>query len=430
MKFRFCHKLKMRRRIGRAGSSLPAVSGGTRSCASNGRAACPYAAAILSVLVCLSGNSLAANYDVAAYVWPAYHNEPRWAELGIFADGKGEWQNLYESVKRTRDDYQGVKPLWGYENEADPVAVARKIDAATAAGVNVFIYDWYWYGGRPFLEDALNKGFLGAKNCERMKFYIMYANHDVDKTWNNKIGTDDGKRDTVWPAKISDDDWRQIVDRWILQYFTRPNYYKIGGRPVLSIYSIRDFVEWEGLDKAKARFDWLRARMIDAGFPGIHIQMTGGYTASRMKDELNALGIDSVTSYSWNDGTFRRMNDASFPELEYPEWGEMAVGLHDSFMDAAKNIGAVYFPNITVGWDNNARYPAKETRRIVRHSNPADFERLAGRVKAWTDANLAAPMPKLITVNSWNEWTEGTYIEPDDRFGYGYLNALYRVFAK
>jgi hypothetical protein len=151
------------------------------------------------LLLSLPFCACAARYDVAAYVWPAYHNEPRWAELGIFADGKGEWQNLYESTKRTPDDYQGVKPLWGYENEADPVAVARKIDAATAAGVNVFIYDWYWYGGRPFLEDALNKGFLGAANCERMKFYIMYANHDVNRLWDNKVGGK-AKKETVWPA--------------------------------------------------------------------------------------------------------------------------------------------------------------------------------------------------------------------------------------
>ncbi|MBE6397129.1 MAG: hypothetical protein E7046_09015, partial [Lentisphaerae bacterium] len=46
---------------------------------------------LLSLPLC----TFAAKYDVAAYVWPAYHNEPRWKELGIFADGKGEWQNLY-----------------------------------------------------------------------------------------------------------------------------------------------------------------------------------------------------------------------------------------------------------------------------------------------------------------------------------------------
>ena len=66
----------------------------------------------LAAMSLMAIDAMAAGYDLAAFVWPAYHNEPRWAELGIFADGKGEWQNLYESTKRTPDDYQGVKPLW------------------------------------------------------------------------------------------------------------------------------------------------------------------------------------------------------------------------------------------------------------------------------------------------------------------------------
>jgi len=386
--------------------------------------------AAAAIALGLAGGAAAAEYDVAAYVWPAYQPEPRWQELGIFGDGKGEWQNLYEATKRQPCDYQGVKPVWGYEDESDPVVVARKIDAASAAGVNVFIYDWYWYGGRPFLENALNRGFLCAKNCSRMKFYVMWANHDVTGLWNNKVSTKDGKSDVIWPAKVSDEDFKTIVDRWISMYFSRPNYYKIEGKPVLAIYDIEGFVKWDGLDKAKSRIAYLRDRVKAAGFPGVHLQVVGGYFMVNAKDALPELGVDSFTSYSWNDGTWGRINDRTKPEYTYLEWGEAAVKFHDRYMAGAKALGAVFFPNLTVGWDTNARYPATETRRMVRNANPEDFEKFARRVKAWADANISAPMPKLITVNSWNEWTEGTYLEPDDRFGYEYLNAMWRVFAR
>ncbi|MBQ3748592.1 MAG: glycoside hydrolase family 99-like domain-containing protein, partial [Kiritimatiellae bacterium] len=119
-----------------------------------------YGAILASTLsLCCSG-AFASEYDVAAYVWPAYQPEPHWAELGIFGEGIGEWQNVKEAVPKWDGHCQPLVPLWGYENEADPKVVEKKIDAAVSHGVNVFIYDWYWYGGRPFLEDALDKGFL------------------------------------------------------------------------------------------------------------------------------------------------------------------------------------------------------------------------------------------------------------------------------
>ncbi len=375
----------------------------------------------LATALSVTASVIAAQYDIAAYIWPAFQPDPRWAELGIFKDGKGEWQNLYEATKRYPDDYQGVKPLWGYENEADPVAVARKIDAATAAGINVFIYDWYWYGGRPFLQNALEKGFFGAPNNERMRFFVMYANHDVNGLWDNKLGGEEKLR-VIWPSKITDEDWRMIVSTW-LGYFKRPNYYTIKGCPVVMLYDTDTFVKWDGVEKARERIAYLRAETKKAGYAGVHVMALANFRS------VQSLGVDSLTIYNWLYETWDRVNDKALPQLTYREWGETALKNFNKAKAFASSMGAKYFPNITVGWDTNARYPASDVRNMVHGSNPADFEAFSRRVKDWADANIAPDDPKLITVNSWNEWTEGTYLEPDDRFGYGYLNALWRVFV-
>lgn len=377
----------------------------------------------------LAAQVIAQGYDVAAYVWPAYQPEPRWAELGIFKDGKGEWQSLYESAKRYPDDNQDARPLWGYENEADPLVVARKIDAATAAGVNVFIYDWYWYGGRPFLEDALNEGFLKAPNCERMKFYLMYANHDVDKLWDNTVGGQE-KKQVVWTCKISDGDWKAIVARWIKQYFSKPNYYKIDGRPVLLIYDVRKFVSWDGEAKTVERIDYLRKEVRKAGFPNLHLQVLC-ISGSPEKPPLAKMPfkVDSMTIYNWLYRSSGRVDDKTKPMLTYREWGEMALESFDVAKKAVEAQGAVYFPHISVGWDTNARYPKGAERPFVKGANPQDFECFARAAREWAEKNIPAEYPRLITVNSWNEWTEGSYLEPDSTFGYGYLNALWRVFG-
>jgi len=372
-----------------------------------------------------------AGYDVAAFVWPAYQNEPRWSELGLFGDGKGEWQNVYEAVKRFDDDCQGVKPLWGYTDEANPVEVSRKIDAAVAAGVNVFVYDWYWYEGRPFLENALNRGFLGASNNERMRFYIMWANHDVNGLWNNKIGEKKAKDKVIWPARVSDADFRSIVARWIGQYFGRPNYYRIDGKPVFMLYDVESFVKWDGAEKAHERIAYLRSEVKKAGLPGLHFQiLVQPWWDEPMTAAVRALAPDSMTAYNWLFGTWLRMNDDAAPPLSYREWGEMGLKDFAAAQKLADDFKVPFFPNVSIGWDTNSRYPREVTKPIAHGSTPAEFERFARKVKAYADAHLPAGGPRLITVNSWNEWTEGSYLEPDDRFGYGYLNALWRVFVK
>ena len=388
MKISICHKIKISQSWARVAVILAAV--------------CP---AIIS----------AADYDVAAYVWPAYQPEPRWAELGIFKDGKGEWQNVYEAKPKWEGHRQPLVPLWGYENEADPKVVEKKIDAAVAHGVNVFIYDWYWYGGRPFLEDALDKGFLGAPNNEKMKFFIMWANHDVNEGWDNTV-VDKNRNGFIWHGTVSMDEFRTLVSRWIDRYFKRPNYYRIQGKPVLMIYDMPNFIKgFGGTDKAAEAVRYLRKACADAGLGGAHF-MSCDYGLKPA--DAKAVGIDSATIYNLVHWSSPKGNP------DYDVWAKTAAKRFDVAANELKP--AAFFAHASVGWDQNPRYPAGFAAETVVGSTPAKFEAALRRAKDWTDKNAKEGMPKLITINSWNEWTEGSYLEPDERWGFGYLEAVRR----
>ena len=118
--------------------------------------------------------------------------------------------------------------------------------------MNVFVYDWYWYEEGPYLESALNDGFLKARNNHKMQFYIMWANHDVKHNyWNyHRYGDDDS---ILWDAKVDWENFKIIVDRVINQYFKQPNYFKIDGEPVFSIFSIHKLMESFGGDTQNTR---------------------------------------------------------------------------------------------------------------------------------------------------------------------------------
>ena len=368
----------------------------------------------------------AQGYDVTAIVWPAYHPEPRWAELGIFPHGNGEWQNVYEAVSKKDGHDQPLVPLWGYEHENNPIAVARKIDAALAAGINVFMYDWYWYGGRPFLEGALNDGFLKAPNNERMKFFLMWANHDVDNLWNNKVG---GKEKTKvnWSADVSYDEFVKVLIPRFIEYFKKPNYYKIDNKPVFAMYHLPNMIRGMGSpEKTKEAFDALRAACVKAGFAGLHLQSLTMSNARYKfpgddKPDANKIakyfGFESMSLYNWigdRKGGYEAWGENNFKRVE-------DLKLKEAF--------GIFYPIVSTGWDNNPRFPADQFTAIVEKKSPQAYERMLRKAKKYADENVPAGKPKMIFINAWNEWTEGEYLEPDKKYGYEYLNATARVFG-
>jgi hypothetical protein len=168
----------------------------------------------------------APEYIVAAYVWPSNHNE-KMVEEYLWSEGIGEWEMIKKTTPHFEGHYQPRVPLWGYQLDNDPKAWQVKIQAAVSHKVNTFIFDWYWYDGQPFLEETVDKGFLGAENNSDMNFYLMWANHDVPgNMWNQyKYDTDE----LLWTGEVDLENYRLIVQRLIHKFFVLNNYLKIEG---------------------------------------------------------------------------------------------------------------------------------------------------------------------------------------------------------
>ncbi len=370
-------------------------------------------------------------YDIAAYIWPSYTgDEPR--SRMFWPEGYGEWQTVKKAGPKFEGHSWPRKPLWGYVNEADPTVMEMQIEEATRHGVNVFIYDWYWFDRRPFLECCLNNGFLGAKNNKKMRFYLMWANHNANHLWNRELSDTEVGETVIWQGGVDRETFEKMCDRIIDKYFGIENYYRIDGCPVFMIYELSTLVE--GLGGVEATADalrWFKERVVQRGFKGLHLQITGrdgstmnfsgvdGARAIDSADLMRALGIDSFTHYQFCHITNVDRDYNTVMEDIKPIW-----------QSAEEDYGIPYYAHVSVGWDNNPRFKLFRPG-IMKNNTPENFELALRAAKDYTDRMLKAhpQRPPLITVNSWNEWTESSYLEPDDLYGYGYLEAVKRVFV-
>ena len=350
--------------------------------------------------------------DIAAYIWPSYTGkEPR---SRIFWDeGIGEWQTVRKAG--------GPQPVWGYEDEADPRVMERQIDAAVSHGVNVFIYDWYWYDRRPFLECCLNDGFLGASNRSRMKFYLMWANHDADMTWDRRNSFMDT---VIWEGSQPPEQFKTVVNRVITRYFSQPEYYKIDGKPVFMIYDVENLIMGlGGLESTRRWLDWFREETVKAGFPGLELQMTfwseralnvsgvdGNRTGSPY-EVIEALDFDSITHYQF----------VHFTPLYHSRPYSEALELYKEELRKIDGNGLVCYTHVSIGWDNNPRF-INGNLAVITDNPPSEFRK--GLELAWEYLEKHPERQKLITVNSWNEWTESSELLPNDVYGFGYLEAI------
>ena len=381
------------------------------------------------------------DYQVAVYYFPNYHvdsiNE-RW-------HGKGwtEWDLVKISKPRFQGHKQPKVPAWGYFDEANPKWAAKEIDLAANHGIDVFIYDWYWYKNTGmFLQEGLEKGFLKAPNNHRLKFALMWANHN----WMNIEPTAyTNVQEKLTDGRVSEQLWDTITDYIVNHYFNQPNYWKIDGKPYFSIFETTNFIASFGsLEKAAGAMQLFEDKVKKAGFPGLHFNcIDQGLSDNSVQsvfhnkatagDVFKALKTASLTSYNFL--YVYDLSKAGWPTASYQKAIEANVNYWPVI--GSKYPGIEYYPNVTMGWDVTPRliqsdkfdtYKGYPWTPVFNGDNtPEAFQSALIKAKEFLDKKNYKN--NIIILNAWNEWTEGSYLLPDKTTGTKYLEAIKNVFG-
>jgi glycosyl transferase family WbsX len=296
--------------------------------------------------------------------------------------------------------------------------MAQKIDAAADNAVSVFLFDWYWHDhgkwSGPVLESALDKGFLKAPNRSRLKFALMWANHDVGDS----------------PGPIGRAGFDAMTDHIVRDYFSSSSYWKVDGRCYFSIYVLSNFIKGlGGIEQARDALQAFRKKAESAGVGGVYLNIIDYGIPKESPDEVKSLGADSVTSYVW----VHKVHLDSFPKTDY---GLVADKYFKYWDDHKNDYGVPYFPNATMGWDPTPRVPAEKPYdgKSAYPNTPVLWDNSPDRFRsalelAKTRALTLPPGQRIVTVYAWNEWTEGGSLEPDTVNKMAYLRAIHEVFG-
>lgn len=372
---------------------------------------------------------------VLAYYFPDYHRDAR--NEAWFGEGWTEWRLVREATARFEGHGQPRRPTLGYTDEADPVVMAEQIRLAVEHGIDGFVFDYYWYDDGPYLQRALDEGFLDAHNPHGFEFSLMWANHDLLDIFPRRDLAEVPR--TLRSGRLDRAAFERMAHHVVDAYFAREEYTRIGGKSRFSIYEVGAFVQGLGGVKAAAEaLRWFDALARSHGHAGIHFDaVVWGFSVlpqeipiEEPESLLTALGFDSASSYVWIHHIDSLAQD--FPRAT--NWREVGEQAFAAYRDYESRLPVPFHPNVTVGWDASPRVSA-DTAFTQEHlpyppawnASAEDFE--AG-LRLAADFVAHAPQEyREVTINAWNEWTEGSYLLPDDRDGLSRLEAVRRVFG-
>jgi hypothetical protein len=355
---------------------------------------------------------------VAAYIYPGWHHCPERDKS--FTPGWSEWDLVYDARPWFEGHRQPNTPLLGRYDDSLPGTAETQVGLAREHGVDLFLYALFWSRGKRVLSAALDRGFLGSASGQRFPFALMWAN----RMPRGVLPVKSARGPLIDPCRLvhtDPDDFMAFIRFIAESYFGRDNYFRVRGAPYLSIFDTSFFIRQLGPGLAARTVADAKRWLLGNGYGGLHLAAID--PAERFSRCLQRIGFDSVTHY------------VLLPEWKGP-WQQDYLGCarerSRQWPLFKQRTGLAYFPSVSPGWDATARAAAfggKPKRRypwspVVTGSCPEHFAFLLQRASAYVQG--AEPDP-MVFIASWNEWSEGHYLEPDGRFGHGWLQAVQRV---
>lgn len=315
------------------------------------------------------------------------HNCPLWE-----ADRYEMWNNILKHPERT--------PALGFYGQENPEVSDWETKWALEHGVNFFIYCWYRASqGEPVkmhFGSALHDALFKSRYGDQMKFTIMWE--------NQSRGT----------AGVADehDLFTNLLPFWIDNYFKRGNYLKVDNRPVLFIYRPEFLIQdLGGIANVRHAFEKMRQVCKSAGFDGL--LLLGEYRGldAQHLQQMKELGLDYTFAYCWG-----------IPNSPTPE---QAIASQMSQITETQRLNIL--PQVVTvsqawsGWNDEGS---------LWKIPPPQFETLLRKAKDFVGTLPKDQLgSKMLLLDNWNEWGEGHYIAPYREYGFGYLDAVRRVFS-
>lgn len=372
------------------------------------------------------------NARVIALYLPQFHPIPE--NNKYWGEGFTEWTNVAQAKPLFKGHYQPRIPAdLGFYDLRLPQVRKKQAELAQEAGIEGFCYWHYWFGnGKEVLQMPFDE--VVKTKEPNFPFCLGWALHDwTTKTWEK--GSAKGKDVTIFKQEFpgEEDDINHFYR--LLSAFKDERYIKVDGKLLFSILVPRAMPEpkrfmdlWNRLAKENGLPGFHFVGIIDS-MPTINSQNINciDKAINDNIDDAKSMGFDAIGT---TDQKYAELKTGGkIRKIVFAAMRKLSLGTAIDKYDYSKIIDNFYspsdsredvYPQLLAGWD---RSPRSGKKAIIYYNNtPQTFEKAVK--KALECVKNKQPEHRIVFLNSWNEWGEGAYIEPDIKYGKAKLEIL------